>query len=59
MVAFFTICGPSQAWCEEGMVLARSCAAAEQHIRAGLRRDQTAIVHECRPYQPGDWPRID
>jgi len=46
---FFVICTASAADdpCEDGIVAARSCAAAEAYIRAGLRPDQTMTVLSC------------
>jgi hypothetical protein len=35
--------------CESGYVTARTCAAAEAWMRAGLRDGQTLIVQDCTP----------
>ena len=48
-VLWFAICthaGP-QPRCEEGFLMHRTCAAAEAHIRAGLRPRQTLHLSEC------------
>lgn len=59
MIAFFAICPASGHACEEGHVIARDCATAERWLRAGLRRDQTLHVTECRAFLAGDWRAID
>lgn len=59
VILVFLICPPSGAWCEDGFVIARTCARAEAFIRAGLRPGQTVEIHECRPYEPGDWKAAD
>jgi hypothetical protein len=33
--------------CEEGEVTHRSCAFAEEYVRAGLRRGQTLFISGC------------
>lgn len=48
----FTICSGGNPFldpdrCEEGFVKARSCEAAEQFIRAGLRPGQTLHIAHC------------
>ncbi len=59
MVLFFAICPASGHACEEGLILARSCAAAEAHLRSDLRPGQTVHLMGCREFTPADWPRID
>ncbi|UPY35509.1 hypothetical protein [Sediminicoccus sp. KRV36] len=46
----FIICGTAYGLdgCEEGRIEARSCAAAEAWLRAGLREGQSLRVLECR-----------
>lgn len=47
----FVICvgdGEHLQGCEEGTTWARSCAAAEAHVRAGMREGQTLHIWECR-----------
>ena len=34
--------------CEEGEVTHRSCAFAEEYVRAGMRPGQTLFITECR-----------
>lgn len=47
-ILFFAICtAHSDELCEEGQAWARSCAVAEQHLRAGLREGQTLHVWAC------------
>lgn len=36
---------------EHGFVVARSCAQAEAHMRAGLREGQSVEFGTCEPYQ--------
>jgi hypothetical protein len=47
----FTLCStaPGLDACEEGEVRARSCAAAEAWVRAGMREGQTLHVASCEP----------
>ncbi|UXQ89152.1 hypothetical protein [Synechococcus phage MinM1] len=59
MIAFFAVCPPGGKACEEGFVIARDCATAERHLRAGLRRDQQLRITECRPFANGDWQAPD
>lgn len=47
-ITFFAICPLDNRMCEEGHVIARTCAQAEHYIRAGLRHDQEAHITECR-----------
>jgi hypothetical protein len=42
----------NHAW-EQGTIAARSCAAAEAFIRAGLRPGQAVQFGECRPVTAG------
>jgi hypothetical protein len=37
---------------EDGTVIARSCAIAEQHIRGGMQPGQSLVIHDCRPLAP-------
>jgi hypothetical protein len=47
-ILFFTICGSHpRSICEEGFIMARSCQAAEQFIRRGLRPGQTLHLTGC------------
>jgi hypothetical protein len=47
-VMFFTICSVHpRALCEDGFMLARSCQAAEQFIRRGLRPGQVLHLSGC------------
>lgn len=49
------LCGPGDQMddapldaCEEGTIRARSCAAAERWVRAGMRADQTLHILGCQ-----------
>jgi hypothetical protein len=51
----FLLCGPADLRddapadaCEAGEMRARSCAAAEHYLRAGLRDGQVLHVMDCR-----------
>ena len=55
----FEICPASGRMCEDGFALAQSCERAEQWLRDGLKPGQTLLIHECRPYRPGDWRAVD
>lgn len=37
---------------EAGHIIARSCAVAEQHVRAGLQPGQAVMFGDCVPYVP-------
>lgn len=44
----FVICAAGSAEpCEEGIIRARSCAAAEHAIRVGLQPHQTLAILDC------------
>jgi hypothetical protein len=43
----FALCSGTYDGCEEGTVLAQSCAAAEAWVRAGMRDGQELIVLSC------------
>lgn len=51
----FLLCGPDDGRddapadsCEHGEMRARSCAAAERYIRAGMRADQVLHILGCQ-----------
>lgn len=51
----FAICTPAGAdICEDGIVIARSCAAGEAWIRASLRSGQTLHLMGCAPQRHGE-----
>lgn len=43
----FSLCGPTQVYCEDGRMTHHSCAAAEAWLRAGLRPGQALLVSAC------------
>lgn len=43
---------------DPGHVIARSCAAAEAWIRAGLRAGQAVQLGTCEPYRPELWRAV-
>jgi hypothetical protein len=46
-VLFLTLCGPGPRPCEEGFMLAPSCAAAERAIRNAMRPGQRLFITGC------------
>lgn len=48
-ILVFTLCSTATGLdaCEEGTVVARSCAAAEAWVRAGLRDGQVLHIVHC------------
>lgn len=46
-IFFFAICNATLDQCEQGFIMARSCAAAEQFIRSGLRPRQVLVNQGC------------
>lgn len=46
-LVLFSLCGPTDIYCEEGRMTHHSCAAAEAWLRAGLRPGQALLVSAC------------
>jgi hypothetical protein len=46
-ILLFLICPPEGAMCEEGLVVHRTCALAENFVRFGLREGQSLHITEC------------
>jgi len=46
-ILLFLICPPEGAMCEEGLVVHRTCALAENYVRFGLREGQSLHITEC------------
>jgi hypothetical protein len=46
-ILLFLICPAEGALCEEGMVVHRACALAENYVRFGMREGQSLHIIEC------------
>jgi hypothetical protein len=46
-ILLFLICPPEGAMCEEGFVVHRTCALAENFVRWGMREGQSLHITEC------------
>lgn len=46
-ILFFAICSGPSAACEPALIMARSCQAAVQHVRRGMRPGQVLRVSGC------------